>query len=119
MAFVRFADLGQLSKRGIFQPVTQMAEGILVGHQFDSQLAAARVQLEDFFGSDWPPTAPDWCIIAVSEGMFDVQLELADFEIGQMFDQLQQSIEVRDAPPRNVQHHSAFWESRKIANRQP
>src|SRR3989442_402701 len=61
------AGFGQFFQRRIFQPIPQMAEGILVRDEIYAEVAAVGVELQNFFPGKRPPIAPNRFVIAVGE----------------------------------------------------
>ena len=118
-AFVGLLDLGKFLQRRMFEPVTQMPERVLVRHKINAELAATGVQLEDFVAGERSPAAPDWFVVAIGEGVLGVELELIDFEIGEVINQIEQRMEVGNTATRNVKHDAAPREVGIVANGQP
>ena len=55
-SFVRvLGNFRQLLQRRIFEPITQVAERVLVRDQVNAELAAARVELQDFLAGQRAP----------------------------------------------------------------
>src|SRR3954463_11590094 len=83
-------DLGQRTQRTVFQEMTQMAEGILVRHQIDSQLRATGGKLRNVLTGNSPPLAPDRFVLGIGERMFDVELKLIDLPVSEILDQFEE-----------------------------
>ena len=93
-----------------------MAEGILVRHEVNAEFAAARVELADFRAGQRAPALPDGFVFAIGERVFGVELQFVDFEIGEMFGEIEQRFQLRHAAARDVEHHAAAREIRPVAD---
>src|ERR1043166_2210300 len=101
----------KMTQGTVFEPGTEMTEGVLVGDEIDAEFAAAGVELQDFFARDGAPRFPDLFVLRISEGMFGVELKFVDLEVGEFIDETEQGFEAGDASARNIQHDTA---TRKI-----
>src|SRR5438309_395532 len=77
---VRRTDLRQLFERRILQPIAQMPERILVRDQVNAQLAAAPIEQQNLFAGQRSPIAPNRFVVAISKGVFRVELEFVDLK---------------------------------------
>src|SRR5258708_758908 len=106
-AFIRLTHFSQLFQWRMLEPMTQVAERILVRHQIYSKLSAAGVEPSDLRAGDRSPILPHGPVIGISEGMLRVELNLVDLKIGEMINQPKEGFQLRHPASRNVQHHSA------------
>ena len=60
-------------------------------------VAAAPVEHLDFFRCECAPVFPDRFIILIRKGVFGIQLQLVDFEIGQVFGEVKQGFQPGNA----------------------
>src|SRR5258708_38974215 len=100
----------------MFKKVTQMAERILVRHEVNAQLAAARVEDLNFLGRERAPALPDGFVVAIGKRVLGVKLQLVDLEIRKFFREVEQRFQLRHAAARDVEHHAATREIRPVAN---
>ena len=67
-----------------------------------------------------PVSAPQLCqtdlYFAIGERVFGVKLQLVDFEIGEVFGEVEQRFQFRHAAARNVEHHAAARKIRPVAD---
>ena len=113
---VRSGDLGQFFKPGMLQKIPQVAKGILVRHEVNAKLLAARVELANFLAGQRAPALPDGLVLAIGECVLGIELKFVDFEIGEVLDQFEQCFELGHATARNVQHHAAPRKIRPVAD---
>ena len=100
----------------MFEKTLQVAEGILVGHEVNAKLLAARVELANFLAGQRTPALPDGLVMAVGERVFGIELKFVDLEIGKVLDQFEQCFELGHPAARDVQHHTAPREIRPVAD---
>src|SRR5947209_12930255 len=89
---VRLGYFGQSLQRGVLQEMTQMAKGILIWHQVDSKITASRIELAHFRRGKRAPAARDGFVIPIRERMFEIKLQLVDFKICQVFNQIEECL---------------------------
>jgi len=100
-------DLGQVVIFGEVEPAVHVAEGVLVGHQFDKALAAVDIQGQDLFAGHGRGLGPRAGMGAVGKGVLGVELELVDLPARQPVDQFVQIVHAVDAVAADVEHHPA------------
>src|SRR5258708_23015544 len=100
----------------MFEKIAQMAEGILIWHEINSEFAAARVEDLNCLGSQCAPALPDGFVLRVGKRVLGVKLQLVDLEIGKFFGEVEQGFQFRHAAARYVEHHAATWKIRPVAN---
>ncbi len=114
--FVRFGNFGEFLEAGTFQKIAQMAEGILIGHEINAEFTTARIEPANFRAGQSAPALPNGFVTAIGERMFSVELQLVDFEIGEMLSKIEQRFQFRHASARDVEHHAAARKIRPVAD---
>ena len=70
--------LGAVPMRLVPEPASHVAEAVLIGHQFDSDIATARVEPAHILGRERRGLAPDGFVVAIRESVLGVELKLID-----------------------------------------
>ena len=113
---VGFGNFGEFLQWRMFKKESQVAEGVLIRHEVNAKFATARIELADFLASQCAPALPDEFVVAIGERMLGVKLQLVDFEIGEMFREVEERFQLWHAPARNVQHHSTARKIRPVTD---
>src|SRR5207247_2610650 len=85
----RPGDFCEFSQARMFEKVAQVAEGILVWHEVNAELATVRVERPNLGRRQRAPVPPGALVFAVGERVLGVELELVYLEIGQMLNEFE------------------------------
>src|SRR6266446_2904954 len=91
-----------------------MAKGVLVGNQIDTELSTARVQLQYFVSGKRAPVSPNRFVVSIREGVLGVELEFIYLKECEVFNQIQQSLEIGNTATRDIDHHASTGEIRVV-----
>ena len=99
--------LGQLAVGGLGQPVVEVAEDVLAGHEVDEAGGGVVLEFFDLLGGERGGVLPDALVTAEGEGVFGVELQLVELEARHRVDDVAEVVHGRHAVAADVEQVAA------------